>query len=1215
MQRYTGPLSEDLSNRIKQYERAIELVLERDNELQGLGAAESDVINLEESIERFNAGISTNEIKAWVYYRQQIGIPMTGWDAYYLKNEEKEVSDLIRAGALFFGKEGNLEPYPIFVYGNVYDKLAIVRRQEDRIKFYGQEVFNNHIRVLEAVQPKKLSFTNTEKSERPRIKAISKLAGEFEVEQLKDSAGVFLEGKTTLVEAYKDWLRNKDPNDIKPSSATNIIRYYIEGQPKPQEFDPGEWQKVKANARDRGEELFQDFLHEALIIEDQQRLDYEWNYNFNAIAAVQHHKIPIGVEVSRYFHGFNFDLREAQREGVAYMELVRSGILAYDVGVGKTITAIVELANAMRNGKAKRPLVVVPNPTYENWKRELFGFQEDGQKYDGILSGTGYGFNDWFNLGTGVSADLESEVPENTITLMSYEGFMKLGFGDQVESELLNELSNILDQGKTNASEKELEKQNESYRELIGVGQQGAIADVDLLGFDYVCIDEAHNFKNVFSKVKKDDDEKKKRFELTGGAPSNRAIKAFFILQYVQRTYGRNTMLLTATPFTNSPIEVYSMLSLVAQQQLKEINLYNLNDFMMQFIQETTDFAVKPSGEIAAQSVVKAFENRIILQKIIHNHINFKTADEANIPRPCKVNLPRTTRQTEDGKVEKLPADKQILTYIRMTEDQEENQTAVARAAEEGPTKEDPGKVLRALNASLNNALSPYLYRNETPEDYKTFVENSPKIQYAVECVRSVRDYHLRNNEPVSGQVIYMDRGKEYMSYIKEYLEKEVGFKKKVKYGNKKIDEVEIIQSGSSTEFKEKAKNAFNDNVCKVVIGTSTIKEGINLQVYGTTLYNLYVNWNPTDVKQLEGRVWRQKNKYGYVRLVIPLVENSMDVFMFQKLEEKSARINDLWSKAERGNVLDEESLDPDEIKYALISDYNVLVNFEINQEQESLQMEIDQKQKQNEDFISFEFYKKNYNFLRTRVLDKLNAYPQEIINNAVFTDRDFNRYKLADMAGVADEETFTKKELDRYEKISDFYNRLQAFLSQPEYDDAGIIRLSSEATRKLRGGFDKETSDFKDVSKQYQQIVRKLLEPRGYSADDDLEELSKQLETELDRLKDRQKYLKSTEHREKVRESIRKRKEEMAVTGKDAMDRVKEFSQLNHLLSYSFAQVDQTSCEIPQKNAQKVSQSLSSKTVKQEQPAQDKEREKKKKKKKANAQKQRLRLLELETA
>ena len=35
-------------------------------------------------------------------------------------------------------------------------------------------------------------------------------------------------------------------------------------------------------------------------------------------------------------------------------------------------------------------------------------------------------------------------------------------------------------------------------------------------------------------------------------------------------------------------------------------------------------------------------------------------------------------------------------------------------------------------------------------------------------------------------------------------------------------------------------------------------------------------------------KTFEQRNRFENVRIVIPLMENSMDIFMFQKLEEKT---------------------------------------------------------------------------------------------------------------------------------------------------------------------------------------------------------------------------------------------------------------------------------------------------------------------------------------
>ena len=79
-------------------------------------------------------------------------------------------------------------------------------------------------------------------------------------------------------------------------------------------------------------------------------------------------------------------------------------------------------------------------------------------------------------------------------------------------------------------------------------------------------LSEAHRCKNVFASVKADE-KSGKRYDIQS-AVSETGQKAFLILNYIQRKYGRSSMLLTATPFTNSPLEIYSMLSLVGYESL-----------------------------------------------------------------------------------------------------------------------------------------------------------------------------------------------------------------------------------------------------------------------------------------------------------------------------------------------------------------------------------------------------------------------------------------------------------------------------------------------------------------------------------------------------------------------------------------------------------------------------------------------------------------------
>ena len=86
-------------------------------------------------------------------------------------------------------------------------------------------------------------------------------------------------------------------------------------------------------------------------------------------------------------------------------------------------------------------------------------------------------------------------------------------------------------------------------------------------GWDNITVDEAHNFKNLWTVPRpKNKGESNEFAGIPSGEPSARALKLYGMTQLTQRhNEDRNVFLLTATPFTNSPLEVYSMLSYVGR--------------------------------------------------------------------------------------------------------------------------------------------------------------------------------------------------------------------------------------------------------------------------------------------------------------------------------------------------------------------------------------------------------------------------------------------------------------------------------------------------------------------------------------------------------------------------------------------------------------------------------------------------------------------------
>jgi len=1173
------------SQKIKGNPELVDRILAEADDLKGLGEVESKKLSFSQVVKKYNKGITDAEIKAWVWYKRKMGVPMSGWDAFKLRGsitaQEEQLHDLVNAGALFY-HSGELMPFSIYTFGNIYDRLLQLEKDQTEIeKYFGVDSYLSHKSVLEKAKPELLSVENPDEKERPIITAISdfaidpnlffitqvreefmdlenseelkKVNGKIERKKDREKIRISFDGETqyTLQHVFIKWLftLNYD-TDFDKSSAIDIAEYYLANRAlRDDKLTKEEKAELKANARIEGERLFSKFLHEVLAFEDQQKLNYAWNRMYNGQSDINYSKVPIGFECSTRFKSGILQITDIQREGVAFMEAMGSGINAFDVGVGKTMTAIVNLAHNLYSGKCKRPIIVVPKPTYKKWMNEIIGFTDNktGEFVSGVLSHTGITINDWFNLGTEIvgKINLMSAVPERSITMVTYEGFKRLGFGQSVSDELFTELVNILGQSKEKSSrDKEIEYQK--FREMIGVGLKNSIADIDILGFDYAVIDEAHRCKNVFSQVKSDEDGNK-RYNIQS-ATSETGQKAFLLLSFIQRKFGRNTMLLTATPFSNSPLEIYSMLSLVAYDSLRDNGIVNLDTFFDLFVLPTVEWAANYKEEIVEKEVIKSFTNRRILQKLIYNHILYKTGEEAGVLRPKKINLP-LLYNFENTK-ERLPQDKQVLTYINMTPKQRENQNnIVAMAKNSTKGKLDMGNLFRALAYSLDNALSPYLL-NGNPEDYIDFVEQSPKINYVMECIRSVKKWHQDHGETSSGQVIYMNRGKQFFSLIKEYLITEIGYQKGIMYDRVKVDEVEIISSEINDTRKEIIKEAFLDGVVKVIIGTATIREGIDLQKRGTVIYNCYPEWNPTDIRQLEGRIWRQGNQFQYVRIVMPLIQDSMDVFVFQKLEEKTSRINDIWFRGDRGNVLDLESMDPEEIKLALITDVDRLVKMFFDRAKEELNREfkkisisieaINEVQRDIEDYKSY----------REKCLEAIRSFHTSLLNSSF----------LEELPKVAEDGQIQNKQVKKAKELKE---EIQVVLNSSDQQDKDILSLG----RKIENSYPVlgiyfQSRWYMGYFKEYMSKVRKtertILKPKGFSLSSDLAPVSAQLEAEKQTILLQSEDFKGEQNSPKwqqLRSEIEQKKSALQVEGHSAFNRAQEFDRLNYLLEYKVIQ------------------------------------------------------------
>lgn len=1115
----------------------------------------------EDVIAEYNKGISEEEIRAWVWYKRKYklynnpGVILkkdNGWNKYVLERdeEEKALEKWLEEGIICFSSGGFL-PSVLYYAENIYDRISqLLSDKEEIIKQFGQKQFDRQLEGLEKVKPPKLTLANPDADKRLYINPVSDFAKEVEVKRLTDGTNFrtydttiekWKDSGKSLQEAFIQWMNNLPKNEFAKSTDRDIEYYFLKNMLPPRRYSKEEKLRIKQNAKMEGTELFSKFLAEGISRDDQLAIEQLWNRKYNSYVAINYFKIPIAFTCSNTFKNKPLFIRPTQREGLGFLSANGSGCIAFDVGLGKTMTAILSIAQAFESGECKRPLIVVPNQTYDNWLKEIGGsLEKDKIILTGLLPQ--YEINDLYNLGADYLEKLTNKngqiqkVPEYSITVMTYEGFNRLGFGEKTWNEIGGELYAILNQG--TESVRESAQLEEKIATMMGKGLKGGLTEIEELGFDYLVIDEAHAAKKSFTKVKGEVSERsgkreRSRYQIYSGEPSAIGLKAFMISQYILRNNGmKNTVLLTATPFTNSPLEIFSILALIAYQQLEKWGIKNIKHFFDDFIKSSFELVINAKLRPERKEIILGFNNLISLQKLIFKFILYKTGEEANIQRPNKIVIPLLNK-IEGEQIIPLPPEEQISASLPMTQDQkqfmsdieyyitgktsltnfcvnlkgteeETEQTYGGETLDEknlSDEEEDGARTLRGLSFARQLALSPYLYACNPAKEptFEEYINTSPKLKYVMGCIESVKAYHESKGEEVSGQVIYMNAGVHYFPLIRDYLIKQIGFKE---------NEVGIIKGGMNAARKESIKEKFLSGAVKVIIGSSTIKEGINLQNKASVLYNLWLDWNPTDVKQLEGRVWRFGNQYANVRIVVPLMENSIDTFIFQKLEEKTSRINEIWQVSGKSNSLKLEEFNPAELKMGLVTDPYALADLLLLEERERIEDEI--KGLQN----------------KRMMLEEIDKARTDYNNNIETIKKTVNSYKPPQQeAKVRTQETVFKIYKDYLEDEK----------TDTTYQEEMLFDTVRKASVILNRG------------------IKEILEPRGLDIHFNYTAEAAKFDKEIEQLNKTLEEYKGEKAIENQAQEIIKEREQSNYQSKSVKEQVSEFASMNPKLLSSY--------------------------------------------------------------
>lgn len=519
-----------------------------------------------------------------------------------------------------------------YAEGNIYSKLEQLEKDfVDKYAIGGTEnQYEKQKELLLSVLPTPKSLEEISIS--PNHEFVHQFAlGQVEKEKYNQSTR---QVETVIVdynlaEKFKDFVGNLSSEAFAGSSAWEVRSYVdnetVTGSDKERNALVRERRKAAAN------DLFEKFIREELSDDLRESFIKEFNRNYNNIHVPDYSKFPLFSKIHLNFKGKELRLTEVQKAGIGRLTTKGVGLLAHEVGFGKTLSGILSMHEAMERGNSKRPLIVVPNDSIlKQWVETIFETIPNAK------------VNVLGNLGK--DYDLSRfDNRDGEITIVTNEGFNNIGFSENITQDLASKFSYISEselRSVNSISERDFQKELEKEKELQGKMKRGKIYDWEDFGFDHLTFDEVHNANHIVGKVRIEDRRFASDFRSQNQQTSRLGINTWMVSQYIQDKYeGRNVTLLSATPFTNKPLEYYSILSLIANKRLEESGYFNVNTFFETFMEADNDMEIDAKGDIKFKANVRRFKNNSLLQQLLSEFIDIKgEEDNPELIRPTKIN-------------------------------------------------------------------------------------------------------------------------------------------------------------------------------------------------------------------------------------------------------------------------------------------------------------------------------------------------------------------------------------------------------------------------------------------------------------------------------------------------------------------------------------------------------------------------------------------------
>ena len=589
------------------------------------------------------------------------------------------------------------------------------------------------------------------------------------------------------------------------------------------------------------------------------------------------------------------ELRQHQKDAVHRIITSGNTLLHHIVGSGKTFTICAAAMKLRQYGLAKKPMIAVPNHLVQQWAnsfRELYPTAKlliatkddlDKEHREQFVSKVAMG--DWDSVIIAQSSFAKINIsPERQIAKIREE-IAAIERSIEMQWE---------DSNSPSGSVKNLERikkgREAQLKKLLDESKKDNVLIFEKLGVDYLFVDEADAYKNLFLYTKMNN------VAGISNAASARASDLQLKIEYINELHGgdKGVVFATGTPISNSMTEMYTMQTYLQKQTLARLGIDYFDAWAADFGETVTALELAPSGKgYRARTRFAKFTNLPELLTLYHSFADVKT--------DVKLDVPEAERKVITLK----PSD----TVIDLTEEIAKRADAIYA----GGVDPHIDNMLKVTGDGKKLALDPRCI------DPLLSDESGSKLNF---CADNVYE-EWKNSADIKGtQLVFCDLS----TPKKPYSEYEYGkdfdayndLKHKLIERGIPENEIAFIHDANTDRAKQDLFDKINAGAVRVLIGsTEKCGAGTNVQKRLVAIHHLDAPYRPRDLIQRNGRGIRQGNMNKGIRIYTYATERTFDSYSYQILENKQRFI----SQVEKGDMTVREAEDIDEatLSYAEI--------------------------------------------------------------------------------------------------------------------------------------------------------------------------------------------------------------------------------------------------------------------------------------------------------